>query len=66
MLYKAVFYRNPGIFSVIFHIIFQNSSEAETRVGSNLFSFQSGVHLKFSRLFSGKSAYCNFMRIYIS
>lgn len=49
MLHKAAFYRNPGIFCAIFHIIIQNPSEAKTRVGSNLFS------LNFSRLFSGKS-----------
>jgi len=57
MLYKTVFYRNPGILCVIFHTIIQNSSDVKTRMGSILFSFQSGVDLKFSRLFPGKSAY---------
>lgn len=56
ILYKTVFYSNPGIFCVIFHTIIQKPQEARTRVGSNLFTFQSVVYLKLSRRFSGKSA----------
>lgn len=58
MLYKALFYRNPGIFCVAFHIMMQNASEDKTGLRSNLCSFQSEVDLKSLRVFSGKNA-CN-------
>lgn len=56
MLYKALFYRNPGIFCVTFHIMMQNPSKVKTGLQSNFCSLQSGVDLKLWRLFSGKNA----------